>query len=304
MSLTVSQLIELCREKGIRGYSRKKKSELLELLQQGKLGECTRRYTKSPLRYPGGKTRAIKTLNEFVQRYYPERNTLLSPFFGGGSFELQFTRGKVYGNDIFSYLYTFWKCIQTDKNTLVSGIREYRKKGVTKEIFSELRKDILECKDPIEIATKYFIINRCSFSGSTFCGGFSMESSEKRFTDSSIECVEKVSLDHITFSCQDCCDFLTEHPETSETLVYADPPYYISHYLYGKDGDLHHSFDHVKFAEVIQKRNDFLISYNDCEYIRELYKNCTIFKVDWKYGMNSNKKSSEILILPFQSFRE
>ena len=300
-SLTNSELIAICRERGIHGYSRKKKSELILMIRSSQSSQSSRKISnKSPLRYPGGKTRAIKTLNSFVQQYYPNRNILLSPFFGGGSFELQFAtmhdNSKVYGNDVFQYLYTFWKCTQTNRQALVKSIRENRE--MTKEKFSAMRKDILECKDPVEIASKYFIINRCSFSGSTFCGGFSKESSEKRFTDSSVQCIEQLSLDNVTFSCQDCCEFLSQHPESEDTFVYADPPYYISGYLYGKNGDLHQSFDHCAFAECIQKRNDFLISYNDCEYIRNLYKNCRIIEVNWSYGMNTSKKSSEIIILP------
>ena len=39
------------------------------------------------------------------------------------------------------------------------------------------------------------------------------------------------------------------------------------------------------------------MTYNDCEYIRERYEDFTILEVDWAYGMNASKKSSEIVIL-------
>ena len=96
----------------------------------------------------------------------------------------------------------------------------------------------------------------------------------------------------------DCCEFLRAHPEKADTLVYADPPYYIKTYIYGKDGDMHESFDHKAFAETIRKRRDWMISYNDCDYIRELYKGCRIFTESWAYGMNASKESSEVIILP------
>ena len=46
---------------------------------------------KSPLRYPGGKTRACKVLEALVTEHFDlnEFTTLVSPFFGGGSFEFQ-----------------------------------------------------------------------------------------------------------------------------------------------------------------------------------------------------------------------
>jgi DNA adenine methylase len=43
----------------------------------------------SPLRYPGGKTRACKILDQIVVDNFDieDINNIISPFFGGGSFE-------------------------------------------------------------------------------------------------------------------------------------------------------------------------------------------------------------------------
>lgn len=43
----------------------------------------------SPLRYPGGKTRACKILDKILSENFEMKNvkTVISPFFGGGSFE-------------------------------------------------------------------------------------------------------------------------------------------------------------------------------------------------------------------------
>jgi site-specific DNA-adenine methylase len=43
---------------------------------------------KSPLRYPGGKTRACTIIDNVISKYFNLHNfdTLVSPFFGGGSF--------------------------------------------------------------------------------------------------------------------------------------------------------------------------------------------------------------------------
>ena len=44
---------------------------------------------KSPLRYPGGKTRACKIIEAALKKYteIEQYRVLISPFFGGGSFE-------------------------------------------------------------------------------------------------------------------------------------------------------------------------------------------------------------------------
>lgn len=249
---------------------------------------------KSPLRYPGGKTRALKLLTTYI----PEgKTTLLSPFIGGGSFEL-YCRGKgmaVYANDLFHPLYIFWKVLKERPSDLQDRVEAQC--PVTKGAFANLRANILEMTDELEIAAAYYLVNRCSFSGATFCGGFSQQSADGRMTQSAIDRLATVSLENITLSNDDCVKFLNDHPQTEHTVVYADPPYYIPTYVYGKDGDMHEGFNHVRFATELKKRSDWVLSYNDCPYIRELYSDCTIESVQWSYGM-SIKPSSEVIITP------
>lgn len=257
--------------------------------------------TKSPLRYPGGKTRAVGILDKYIQEFFPEKRILLSPFFGGGSFEL-YLKDKgytVFANDKFSPLYKFWITAKHSPRELSESVRTHM--PVSKDLFGQLRRTIYEITDDMEIASAYYIINRCSFSGSTFCGGYSAQASEGRLNESALQTLANVTLDKVTFSNLDCVEFLKEHPETDDTVVYADPPYYITNYIYGKDGDMHEAFNHELFAQEIKKRSDWIVSYNDCEFIRTLYSDCRIFKVSWKYGMNTSKDSSEILIMPLPS---
>lgn len=41
----------------------------------------------------------------------------------------------------------------------------------------------------------------------------------------------------------------------------------------------------------------WIMCYNNCEYINNLYKNYNIIETSWKYGMNKTKESSEIIII-------
>jgi len=252
---------------------------------------------KSPLRYPGGKTRAVKILKKYVDAHFPGRKVILSPFFGGGSFEIAMSEDgyTVLANDLFGPLYTFWTTLKSNAQTLINIVRTHM--PVTKEKFIKFRTNIMNLES-LEQAAAYYIINRCSFSGSTFCGGYSAQAATGRLNDSSLRTLETIDLTRFQFSNMDCCEFLNSHPENAETLVYADPPYYIKTYIYGKDGDMHESFDHEAFAETIKRRKDWILSYNDCDYIRELYKGCRIFTESWAYGMNASKESSEVIILP------
>ena len=251
----------------------------------------------SPLRYPGGKTRARALLTRYVETEYPGRRTLLSPFLGGGSFELsRLDAGcRVYGNDLFAPLATFWTVLKTSPRELQAAVRAAL--PVSKEDFLRSRSSILSMTDPLEIATAYFLVNRCSFSGATFCGGYSREAAEKRLTASAIDRLGRVELSRLTVTCQDACEFLRAHPETEDTVVYADPPYVIESYLYGKDGDLHEAFDHTAFAGVLKTRRDWILSYNDCPLVRELYAGCQIEEATWAYGMDNGKKPARELII-------
>ena len=286
-----STLIALCKERGLKGYTGKSKEELLALLNSNVV------YTnKSPLRYPGGKTRAIQILDRYIQDFKCKR--ILSPFFGGGSFELYlYDKGyQVMANDLFKPLYIFWKTVQSvpDLELVVEAVR--KKMPISKEQFHALRDSIGKLSEPVDIAAAYYIINRTSFSGSTFCGGFSKEAATGRLNESSLKTLSSLKINGIQFSNLNYSEFLDMYPDSDDLVIYADPPYYISSYIYGKDGDLHESFNHVAFAKKIKSRKNWILSYNDCQFIRDLYKDCDIFTESWSYGMNSSKGSSEIII--------
>jgi DNA adenine methylase len=256
----------------------------------------------SPLRYPGGKTRACKILDEIFQKYYDITlfDTIVSPFLGGGSFEFYLQnkyRKKLIVNDKFTPLFHFWNQIKIGKEILCEELLKIE--NVTKDDFNKYRKTIMELNDnQLLQATLYFIINRCSFSGATLSGGFSEEASKKRYTKSSIERISSLNLENFEIYNLDFENFIQNYT-TDTSFLFLDPPYYLNKNskLYGNKGDLHENFDHQKLFDVITKKNNWIITYNNCEYIKDLYKKYIILEVDWSYGMNSSKTSSEIVIL-------
>ena len=60
---------------------------------------------------------------------------------------------------------------------------------------------------------------------------------------------------------------------------------------------MHENFNHKLLFDVIKTKQNWIITYNNCEYIKDLYKDYLIFDVNWSYGMNKTKKSSEIFII-------
>lgn len=257
---------------------------------------------KSPLRYPGGKTRACKIIEGELLKYVDIStfDTIVSPFFGGGSFEF-YVQNKygldIIANDKFAPLYTFWNNAKHNNEKLCNVITSLH--PTTKEQFIDYRNSIMSEGDPLKCAAWYFVINRCSFSGATLSGGFSQQAAEKRFTESSIGRIKKLDLTSTEFHNEDFATFLIK--DYKNRLLFLDPPYYLqkASKLYGKNGDMHESFDHEGLFKVLDNTSNWILCYNDCPYIRTLYTEHTIIAVDWSYGMNKTKKSSEILILCF-----
>jgi DNA adenine methylase len=269
----------------------------------------------SPLRYPGGKTRACKKLDEILNENFNIKSfhTIVSPFFGGGSFEFYMQNKyniNIICNDKFKPLYNLWNICKNNnkKEKLCELLFEINETddGITKEKFIQYRNDIMKETDEIKQAFYYFIINRCSFSGATLSGGFSLESSKKRFTKSSINRVKSLDLSKMQIHNKDFKDFITDEINLSsltKSLLFLDPPYYLEKgsKLYGKSGDMHEDFEHINLYNILSNESNknmkWLMTYNNCDYIKNLYKNYTIIDVDWSYGMNKTKKSSEIVII-------
>lgn len=189
LNLSKKELLDECDKLGIIKCKSKNKDEIIKLINS-KNNKSSIINNISPLRYPGGKTRACKIIDNILLEYFDITNfdTIISPFFGGGSFEfyLQNKYGfKLIVNDKFIPLYNFWKQVKINKTILCDELRKI--KSVSKEQFIAYRTTIMNLNDDIlQQSIQYFIINRCSFSGSTLSGGFSQEASNKRFTLSSI----------------------------------------------------------------------------------------------------------------------
>jgi len=279
---------------------------------------------KTPLRYPGGKTRAVTHILPLISEKCKVWDCLCSPFLGGGSIELAVAEGgnRVYGYDVFDPIVWFWQALLSEPKKLAILADSFRVshpdyilnkenvRGLLKEDFVRFRNELkTETDYSLMNAAKVYAINRSSFSGATFSGGFSKRASYARFTDSSIERVMSFKQPNLTV---EQADFKVSIPRHPDAFLYCDPPYLLGgdrDKLYGIQGSTHAGFDHRGLYDLLSQRSGWVLSYNDCPEIRDLYKDFEIRSAEWAYGMkNTGKKketeekkkmgsSSEILII-------
>ncbi|MDK2410109.1 DNA adenine methylase [Aphanizomenon sp. PH219] len=251
---------------------------------------------KSPLRYPGGKSRAIKSIAECLPEKFSE---FREPFVGGGSvfiyLKQRFPNLKISINDLNPELFLFWHLAKSDLPKLVSEVRQIKENSQDgKLLFAELAHVNVNTLSDLERAVRFFVLNRITFSGTIESGGFSLESFHKRFTNSSIDRLEKLEnilTQDIQVTNLDYSHLINEPGK--EVFIFLDPPYVKAEKskLYGKKGDLHTGFDHQKFASNLKQcPHNWLITYDDCPEIRENFKWANIIAWELQYGMNNYKQ--------------
>ena len=262
---------------------------------------------KSPLRYPGGKTRSV----EFITSKFPEFKEYREPFVGGCSVFLylkeKYPDRRYWINDLYDDLYAFLHTCRYDSRRLVSAVRTIRENTTDgRRLFNEYRNEIGTYTEDIDKAIAFFVINRISFSGTTLSGGYSETAFRERFTESSIKRLEefcKILRPRLRVTNMDYSKVISKKGDG--VFIYCDPPYMSAEKsgLYGKNGNLHKGFDHDKFASDMREcPHKWCISYDDNEYIRSLYEGYNIISFEGSYGMKNvnpekvNQKGREILI--------
>ena len=253
---------------------------------------------KSPLRYPGGKSRAVKIISPLI----PQFDEFREPFVGGGSvfvyLKQKYPNKTYWINDLYTNLFHFWKQTQANPDELIEQVCSWKNEFENGKGLHRYLLDNIELFDDLKKGAAFFVFNRITFSGTTESGGFSNAAFEKRFTPSSVDrlrLLASIMFDtKITnYDYQDVVE-----TEGDNVFVFLDPPYYSAtkSALYGKNGNMHTTFDHERFAEVLKKSNHkWLITYDNSEYIKELFSFANIEEWNLTYGMrNVNKNGSQV----------
>jgi DNA adenine methylase len=291
---------------------------------------------KTPIRYAGGKSRAIK----IISPYLDNEKKIISPFMGGGSLEVNWaSKGiEVIGYDLFDALVNFWDMLLNNKDELVKVLKtitptleEYNRiKEIlmrwenTQEMLKEWKTDHYKRDEVISLdnvtAAAYYYFNHNTSYGPGYLGwGSSVYMKEDKWNNM-IKNIDKFNAPTLSVKQGSFENVLPNHMEDT---LYLDPPYYLE-----KDGDnkmfagvypmknipIHHDgFNHELLRDLLLKhKGKFVLSYNNCETIREYYKDFEQVFPTWNYSMGNGetrigkgreeanttiKESHEILII-------
>ena len=270
---------------------------------------------KTPLRYPGGKSRACERMGPYFPdlRNYQE---FREPFLGGGSVAIYITKKypniDIWVNDLYEPLVNFWQQLQMFgidmKDRLVELKTTNNNLESAKELFLSSKEKINDQSLPnIERAVAFYVVNKCSFSGLTESSSFSKQASISNFSMRGIEklpgyskIIENWRITNYSY------DYLLS--SEGNAFVYLDPPYDIKDNLYGRKGSMHKGFDHDRFAADCSSCSlDQLVSYNSDQLVKNRFKDWKAAEFDLTYTLRSvgeymrdQKQRKELLLFNYE----
>ena len=269
---------------------------------------------KTPLRYPGGKSRALANLFRFLPDL-TQATEYREPFLGGGSVAIEVTKRypklNIWVNDLYEPLTNFWKTLQDDGYAMYKRLQElksrYPDQASAKGLFLEAKEVVNDTTlSHLYRACAFYVINKCSFSGLTESSSFSKQASDNNFSMRGIEklqgytqIIKDWKITNLSYE-----QLLTDD---KKCFTYLDPPYDIKDNLYGKKGSMHNGFNHDDFAADCDRFiGHQLISYNSSQLVKDRFKDYQTGEFDLTYTMRSvgeymreQKERKELLLFNY-----
>ena len=276
---------------------------------------------KTPLRYPGGKSRACTKMAPYFPdlRDYDE---FREPFLGGGSVAIYVAKKypdlNIWVNDLYEPLVNFWSNLQMFGEEMKEQLLDYKlthnDPDSARELFNN-SKDILgkTSYSSIDRAVAFYIVNKCSFSGLTESSSFSSQASRSNFSVRGIEKLPGYSEIISNWNINGYSyEYLMETNMHDGIFMYLDPPYDIKDNLYGKKGSMHKNFDHDKFAKDCDEHSiPMMVSYNSDQLVRDRFKGWNAAEFDLTYTMRSvgeymrdQKQRKELILMNYSNESE
>lgn len=244
---------------------------------------------KSFIAWVGGKMLLSKKI---IEQFPVEKETgrYIEVFGGGGSvlFAKEPHKLEIY-NDANKELVNLFRCMKYHRQELEKEVLGYIN---SREIFYEVKERLENGVGftDIQRAAMFFIKTKISYGadGRTF-GCNKKNISADRFSEIS-ERLKNVVIENKDF------ENLIKVYDRPNALFYCDPPYHTTENYYDVQFTQN---DHLRLKNALDNiKGKFILSYNDDEFIRELYKHYTIIEVERQNNLG-NGSYKELIIKNF-----
>ena len=214
----------------------------------------------------GGK-KALR--DEVVRRFPIEYQTYVEVFGGAGwvLFHKEPGRDKEVWNDYNSNLVNLYRCVRGNSDKLKHKLRYVLN---SREDFNWLaalhKKGIFPRFRDYDRAAKFYQLIRHSYASNLDSFGANFHSLYKDFPqiDMASRRLQTVVIENQDF------EVLIKHYASPKTFFYCDPPYYATEGYYKDVG--FGKADHIRLRNALLNSGSlFLVSYNDCPEIREIW---------------------------------
>jgi DNA adenine methylase len=263
----------------------------------------------TPFRYPGSKNKLLPEIMEYIDPIMCGQNSFTDAFVGGGSVLLEVAQKypgiQLYANDKDYWVYCFWKVISDIYSIPYLDLLHLIEQPPTLELFNKLRDE--QTTDEVRCAYKAIFFNRTTFSGIFYSGPIGGKEQKSNYK---IDCrYNKKTLRKKIEKCHELLHgrLIVSNKSFSEyeqlytnDPLYLDPPYY-------KKGDALYiekmdASDHLHLSVLLYPRKNWVLSYDDCEEVRELFQEHRIIDLAARYCINGKKDTwehkNELIILP------
>ena len=239
----------------------------------------------------GGK----KLLRKFISDKFPEKFDKYIEVFGGAGWVLfykdKYANTEVY-NDINSELVNLFKCVKYHPEAIE---KELELSLNSRQIFNEY-KNQMDCigLTDIQRAARYLYLIKVSYGArvNTY-GNRPRDLSNTEFLKDIRKRLSKVVIENKSF------EKIIASYDNEGTLFYLDPPYHNTENMYDTGDFIFNEEQHIKLRDILKNiKGKFVLSYNDDEFIRELYKDFKIEGIERQnnLSLSSGSRFKEVVI--------
>ena len=242
---------------------------------------------KSFIPWVGGKSLLAKKI---VEQFPDDIDRYIEVFGGGGSvlfYKENHAKFEVY-NDFNSNLVNLFRCVKYHRTELQREISGYFN---SREILEEIKEKMkISGFTDIQRAAMFYIQIKISYGSDTRTFGCKGHNLSSDYLEQIEKRLKRVVIENKDF------ENLIKVYDRPKALFYCDPPYHKTENHYDV---IFEEADHERLKDILSGiKGRFILSYNDDEYIRQLYKDFEIISVERQNNL-SRGMYKELIIKNF-----